>query len=541
MPRGTTVLKLGCKFTRKLNTLKTFQTIIPSALIFIRLRNLQHFIFHDGEKAGLYLPESEAATYPAMPYGSRRAGEKPDISGPPEKLKGFLLFCQKSDVSLQPQIDNDMNLNKLTPITKQPNGWALSPLAVFLCLYLVTSILVNDFYKVPITVAFLVSSIYAVCITKGLSLNDRILQFSAGAANKNIMLMIWIFILAGAFAQSAKAMGAIDATVNLTLLLLPDSLLLAGIFLASCFISLSIGTSVGTIVALAPVAAGIAEKTELSLPFMTALVIGGAFFGDNLSFISDTTIAATRTQGCVMRDKFRANIAIALPAALLVFGYYVFYGSQVTVVHEAGPVAWAKVIPYLVVLGTAIAGINVTLVLLLGLLSTGIIGIWYGSFDVFGWFSSMGTGITGMGELIIITLMAGGMLELIRFNGGVTYIIQALTQRVKSKRGAELSIAALVSLANFCTANNTIAIITVGPLASDIADKFGVDKRKSASILDTFSCVVQGIIPYGAQMLIAAELTQLSPLNIIGYLYYPMALGIVALLSIFLRYPRRYS
>ena len=274
---------------------------------------------------------------------------------------------------------------------------------------------------------------------------------------------------------------------------------------------------------------------------MTALVIGGAFFGDNLSFISDTTIAATRTQGCVMRDKFRANIAIALPAALLVFGYYVFYGSQVTVVHEAGPVAWAKVIPYLVVLGTAIAGINVTLVLLLGLLSTGIIGIWYGSFDVFGWFSSMGTGITGMGELIIITLMAGGMLELIRFNGGVTYIIQALTQRVKSKRGAELSIAALVSLANFCTANNTIAIITVGPLASDIADKFGVDKRKSASILDTFSCVVQGIIPYGAQMLIAAELTQLSPLNIIGYLYYPMALGIVALLSIFLRYPRRYS
>lgn len=541
MPRGTTVLKLGCKFTRKSNTLKTFQAIIPPALIFIRLRNLQHFIFHDGEKAGLYLPESEAATYPAMPYGSRRAGEKPDISGPPEKLKGFLLFCQKSDVSLQPQIDNDMNLNKLTPITKQPNGWALSPLAVFLCLYLVTSILVNDFYKVPITVAFLVSSIYAVCITKGLSLNDRILQFSAGAANKNIMLMIWIFILAGAFAQSAKAMGAIDATVNLTLLLLPDSLLLAGIFLASCFISLSIGTSVGTIVALAPVAAGIAEKTELSLPFMTALVIGGAFFGDNLSFISDTTIAATRTQGCVMRDKFRANIAIALPAALLVFGYYVFYGSQVTVVHEAGPVAWAKVIPYLVVLGTAIAGINVTLVLLLGLLSTGIIGIWYGSFDVFGWFSSMGTGITGMGELIIITLMAGGMLELIRFNGGVAYIIQALTQRVKSKRGAELSIAALVSLANFCTANNTIAIITVGPLASDIADKFGVDKRKSASILDTFSCVVQGIIPYGAQMLIAAELTQLSPLNIIGYLYYPMALGIVALLSIFLRYPRRYS
>lgn len=442
---------------------------------------------------------------------------------------------------MQPQIPDDMNLNKPTPITKQPNGWALSPLAVFLCLYLVTSILVNDFYKVPITVAFLVSSVYAVCITKGLSLNDRILQFSAGSANKNIMLMIWIFILAGAFAQSAKAMGAIDATVNLTLHLLPDSLLLAGIFLASCFISLSIGTSVGTIVALVPVAAGIADKTELSLPFMTALVIGGAFFGDNLSFISDTTIAATRTQGCVMRDKFRANIAIALPAALLVFGYYIVYGSQVTTVHETGPVAWVKVIPYLIVLGTAIAGINVTLVLLLGLFSTGIVGILYGNFDVFGWFSAMGEGIVGMGELIIITLMAGGMLELIRFNGGVAYILHALTRRVNGKRGAELSIAALVSLANFCTANNTIAIITVGPLANDIAEKFGVDKRKSASILDTFSCVVQGIIPYGAQMLIAAELTKLSPLNIIGYLYYPMALGIIALLCILLRYPKRYS
>ena len=442
---------------------------------------------------------------------------------------------------MQPQIDNDMNLNKLTPITKQPNGWALSPLAVFLCLYLVTSILVNDFYKVPITVAFLVSSIYAVCITKGLSLNDRILQFSAGAANKNIMLMIWIFILAGAFAQSAKAMGAIDATVNLTLHLLPNNLLLAGIFLASCFISLSIGTSVGTIVALVPVAAGIAGKTDVSMPFMTALVIGGAFFGDNLSFISDTTIAATRTQGCAMRDKFRANFMIAIPAALVVFVYYIIYGSQIEVAQDITSVEWGKVIPYLIVLGTAIAGINVMLVLLLGLLSTGIIGMIYGSFDFFGWFSAMGNGITGMGELIIITLMAGGMLELVRFNGGIDYILHRLTQKVNNKRGGELSIAALVSLANICTANNTIAIITVGSLANGIAEQFKIDKRKSASILDTFSCVVQGIIPYGAQMLIAAELTGLSPISIIGYLYYPMILGVVALLSIFFRYPRRYS
>ena len=430
-----------------------------------------------------------------------------------------------------------MDLNKLTPIINKPNGWALMPLVVFLCLYLVTSLIVNDFYKVPITVAFLVASVYAVATTKGLSLNDRILQYSSGAANKNIMLMLWIFILAGAFAQSAKAMGAIDATVNLTLLLLPDNLLLAGIFLASCFISLSIGTSVGTIVALTPVAAGIAMKTDVSLPFMTALVIGGAFFGDNLSFISDTTIAATRTQGCVMRDKFRVNFLIAVPAALLVFIYYIIYGTQVESASEIHAIEWGKVIPYLIVLGTAIAGMNVTLVLLLGVLSTGIIGCIYGSFDLFGWFASMGEGITGMGELIIITLMAGGMLELIRFNGGVDYILHHLTRHVSNKRGAELSIAALVSLANFCTANNTIAIITVGPLANNIAEQFRVDKRKSASILDTFSCVVQGLIPYGAQMLIAAELTKLSPISIIGYLYYPIILGIVALLSILLRYP----
>lgn len=434
-----------------------------------------------------------------------------------------------------------MKPNKLTPIRNKPDGWALMPLIVFLCLYLVTSLIINDFYKVPITVAFTAASIYAVATTKGLTLNERIFQFSSGAANKNIMMMIWIFVLAGAFAQSAKAMGAIDATVNLTLHLLPDSLLLAGIFLASCFISLSIGTSVGTIVALVPVAAGIAAKTGIGMPFMTALVIGGAFFGDNLSFISDTTIAATRTQGCVMRDKFRVNFLIALPAALLVFTYYIIKGLQVETIHNAGPIEWVKVIPYLIVLGTAIAGMNVMLVLTLGIAATGIIGCFSGSFDVFGWFGAMGNGITGMGELIIITLIAGGMLELIRFNGGVDYILHKLTSRVKSKKGAEFSIAALVSIANICTANNTIAIITVGPLANDIAEKFRIDKRKSASILDTFSCVIQGCIPYGAQMLIAAELAQLSPLEIIRYLYYPMALAIFASASILFRYPKKYS
>lgn len=435
----------------------------------------------------------------------------------------------------------NMDLNKLTPIVNKPSGRALGPLVVFLCLYLVTSLIVNDFYKIPITVAFLVASIYAVATTKGLSLNDRILQYSSGAANKNVMLMIWIFILAGAFANSAKEMGAIDATVNLALHLLPDNLLLAGVFLASCFISLSIGTSVGTIVALVPVAVGIASKTDVGIPFMTALVIGGAFFGDNLSFISDTTIAATRTQGCVMRDKFRVNSLIAVPAALSVFVYYIICGNDISITHEIADIEWGKVIPYLVVLGTAIAGLHVMLVLLLGIISTGITGMIYGNFDFFGWFSAMGTGITGMGELIIITLMAGGMLELIHFNGGVDYILHKLTKRVNGKRGAEFSIAALVSLANVCTANNTIAIITVGPLANQIAEQYKVDRRKSASILDIFSCVIQGTIPYGAQMLIAAELSGLSPLNILGYLYYPLVLGILAVLSIIFRYPRKYS
>ena len=434
-----------------------------------------------------------------------------------------------------------MKKNTTTSIPHKTGLWALSPLFVFLCLYLVTSIIVNDFYKVPITVAFLVSSVYAVCITKGLPLNERVMQFSQGAANKNIILMIWIFVLAGAFAQSAKDIGAIDATVNLTLQLLPSNLLLAGFFLAACFISLSIGTSVGTIVALSPVMVGIAEKTGMDMAFMIAIVVGGAFFGDNLSFISDTTIAATRTQGCAMRDKFRANFLIVLPAALLVLAYYIYEGMDVSVTHETKPIEWIKVVPYLTVLGTAFMGMNVTLVLVLGIMATGLVGMVTGSIGIFDWFSSMGTGIIGMGELIIVTLMAGGMLELIRYNRGVDYILQALTRKVKGKRGAEFCIAALVSIANICTANNTIAIITVGPLAKDIATRYGVDHRKSASILDTFSCVAQGLIPYGAQLLIASQLAGLSPISVIGYLYYPIAIGLIASLSIIFRYPKKYS
>ncbi len=430
-------------------------------------------------------------------------------------------------------------MTKIKPGKPHPGWWSLSPLFVFLGLYLCTAILLD--IQMPIAVAFLIASCFAIAITPGLSLDQRIYQFSVGASNKNIMLMIWIFVLAGAFAQSARQMGAIDATVDLTLLLLPDNLLLAGIFIAACFISLSVGTSVGTIVALAPVAIGLAEKTGVNLPFMTAIVVGGALFGDNLSFISDTTIAATKTQDCVMRDKFRVNFRIVLPAALFVIAIYIFQGVSIELSYEIGEIEWIRVLPYLVVLVTAIAGLNVMMVLVTGIVLTGIIGMASGGFGWVEWFGSMGDGITGMGELIIVTLLAGGMLETIRYNGGIDFIISGLTKRVKNKRGAELSIAALVSLTNLCTANNTIAIITTGPIAKDIANRFHVDRRKSASILDTFSCVIQGMIPYGAQLLIAAGIAGIAPGSIVPYLYYPFIMGGFAVLAILFRYPGKYS
>jgi len=434
-----------------------------------------------------------------------------------------------------------ISLNIMAYITSHKNGWlALSPLGVFLCLYLVTSLILNDFYKVPITVAFLVSSCYAIAITRNLNLEERITQFTKGAANSNILLMVWIFIMAGAFAQSAKAMGAIDATVNLTLHFLPENLLLAGLFIAACFISLSIGTSVGTIVALTPVAVGLAEKSGIEMAFMTAIIVGGSLFGDNLSFISDTTIAATKTQNCLMKDKFRVNSWIVLPAAVVVLFIYSLQGLSINEVTLNQSIEWIKVIPYLIVLATAIAGIHVMLVLLLGIISTGIIGFFTGH-SLFDWFNAMGTGIIGMGELIIVTLLAGGLLEMIRYNGGIDFIIRLLTKRVNGKRGAELSIAALVSISNLCTANNTIAIITAGPIARGISMKYQLDKRKVASLLDTFSCFTQGIIPYGAQLLIASSLSNISPLEIIGFLYYPFGLGICAILAIIFRFPKKYS
>ena len=413
----------------------------------------------------------------------------------------------------------DLNSSRLH---HAPNPWALTPLVVFLLSYLVVSIIAGDFYKMPITVAFVIASVVAIAMSKGGKISNRIEQFCRGAANSNIMLMVLIFILAGAFAQTAKAMGAVDATVNLAMSILPGNLLAAGIFLAACFISISVGTSVGTIVALAPVAVGIADKTGMPDALMLGVVVSGAMFGDNLSFISDTTIVATRTQGCNMNDKFKVNIRIALPIAILTGLLYVLIGSGVGSGYETGPIEWIKVLPYLVVLVTAICGVNVMMVLIAGIILSGIVGLLTGGFDIWGWNASMGLGITNMGELI-------------------DWIILKLTSRIRSTKGAEGSIAALISFANLCTANNTIALIMAGPIAKDIADRFKIDPRRSASLLDIFSCFVQGIIPYGAQLLMAAGLGHVSPIEIMQYLYYPYLLGVGALLAITFNYPRKYA
>lgn len=428
---------------------------------------------------------------------------------------------------------------------------ALSPLFLLIVLIVAFTVYSVDSShqdtSLSLTVAFMISSIYAVAISGGMPVRKRVDTYSKGAGANNLMLMLWIYVLAGSFAASAKAMGAVDATVNLALSILPASMILPGLFLAACFISVSIGTSVGTVVALVPIAAGLAHSMDANVGMMTAIIVGGAYFGDNLSFISDTTVVATQTQNCKMSDKFKVNSMIVVPAAVLVLIAYSVMGVGLQAATHINEVEYMKVLPYLIVLITAIAGMNVMAVLTLGTLLCGAIGIGShllgasGSYDLFGWFSAMGNGIIGMGELIIIAMMAGGMLEIIRENGGIDFIINKITAHVNSKRGAELSIAALVSMVNICTANNTVAILTVGNISKKIGDRFGVDNRKAASILDTFSCMVQGLIPYGVQMLLAAGLANLSPMDILPYLYYPLAIGVAALLAILLRYPKRYS
>lgn len=417
--------------------------------------------------------------------------------------------------------------------------FALSPLAVFLLVYLLSSLIAGDFYKVPICSAFIISCVYAVLITPG-KLSERLEIFSKGAGHPNILLMIWIFILAGAFASTAKDIGAVHATVSLTLSLIPAKALYVGLFLTACFISMSLGTSVGTIVALVPIASGIASEAGIGVEFMTAIIVGGAFFGDNLSFISDTTIAATRAAGCEMHQKFKTNIQIILPAVVIVSVIYVILGWNLEISRPSfeslNPI---KLIPYILVIVLALLRTHVTVVLISGILLNALIGFFYGDFSWTSWMVSIGGGVSSMSELIIVTLLAGGLLELIRHNGGLDFLIERLTHRVNGRRGAQASIATLVSLANLCTANNTIAIITTGGISSDIGKRFEIAPRKVASIMDTFSCLIQGLLPYGAQLLMAASLAGISSSSIIPFLYYPFVMGFFAILSIIFDYPKK--
>ena len=423
----------------------------------------------------------------------------------------------------------------------RPNGWALLPLALFLLLYVLTFVFTGNPGRMPVTVAFLLASSAALFLSKG-TISQRIGVFCRGAANETILLMVVIFILAGAFAGSAGAMGAVDATVNLTLRLLPGSMIPAGIFIAACFISMSMGTSCGTIAALTPVAAGIAPQIGMSLPAMVGIVVGGAMFGDNLSFISDTTIVATRTQGVKMKDKFRVNVRIVLPVAILITLFYVYQGVGLSGDMDVGDISWIRIIPYLAVLILALAGVNVMLALSAGIVLAGLAGLCSGGFTVWEWAEAASNGVTNsMGELIIVSLMAGGLFEVIRRQGGIDWLVVRLTRNLRSGRKAEGNLAALVILVNLCTANNTIALIITGTIARKVGEKFALDGRRTASLLDTFSCFAQGLIPYGAQLLIASGLAAgVNPVDVIPYLYYPFLIGVASGLAIVFRYPRKY-
>jgi Na+/H+ antiporter NhaC len=423
--------------------------------------------------------------------------------------------------------DSDLN--------PRPSGKALFPLGVFFLLYILTFIFTGDLSRMPVSVAFLVASTVAVLSSKGRSIIQRIEIFCRGSANHTIMLMIVIFILAGAFSGTARAMGAVDATVNMILYLLPGKIVIASIFIAACFISISMGTSCGTIAALTPIAVGISLRTGLGLPMLVGVIVGGSMFGDNLSFISDTTIVATRTQHVEMKDKFKANFNLVMPVAILVLAFYIISGfiESHQIITEVKRIEWLKVLPYLVVLITALCGVNVITVLGTGIALSGAIGLTTGGFTVWEWCSAMSGGIvTDMGELIIVSLMAGGMFEIIRFNGGISWLIVKMTNNIHSLKQAEGAIAGLVSFTNLCTANNTITLIITGPLAKQIGEKFRLNPKRIASLIDTISCSVQSMLPYGAQLLIAAGLASINPVAIIPYLYYPFTLGIISILSI---------
>ena len=406
---------------------------------------------------------------------------------------------------------------------------ALLPLIIFVSIYLGTSLVMKDFYSVSVLVPGIIAVLFGIFTNRKRGLEKNIEIFCKGAGNSNIILMCLIFILAGAFAEVAKNMGAVESTVNLGLTILPKNILVAGIFIISSFIAISLGTSMGTIAAIVPIAMGISDKTNIALPLIVGAVVGGAMFGDNLSMISDTTIAATKTQGCEMKDKFKINFKVILPAAILVIVIYTFLGSGANTSVGQYDYNFIKIIPYLGILIAALMGANVIAILSGGIVLAGAIGFFTGSLDLKTFFTSISTGIGGMSELILISIIIGGIVEIIKENGGIDYVLNLVTKRINGKKGAEFGIGLLVSLVDACTANNTIAIVTVGPLAKDISDEYNLDSKRIAGILDMFSCAVQGIIPYGAQLMSAAALTGLSSFEIMKFLFYPYLMGISAI------------
>ena len=424
------------------------------------------------------------------------------------------------------------------PPPREPRARALIPFGVFLLFYLGLSLWAGDFYRVPMLLAFLVAGASAMLLDHRQPLRRKIELFTSGMGHPDIMAMGLIFILAGAFAATAQAVGAVDAAVHLARWVIPARLQLAGVFLVSCFISLAIGTSVGTVVALSPIALSLTEPLNLSGALTLGAVVGGAMFGDNLSMISDTTIAATRTQQVEMSAKFRSNLAIALPAAGLALIGYVLLNREGA---APPPTPFSRrdlllILPYLGVLLAALLGGNVMAVLMLGIACAGGLGVALGIFDLWGCFDAMESGVMAMSDTLIVALLAGGLLKVIRHNGGIEYLLQKIERHIRGRRGAELGTGLLVAVVNLFTANNTVAIVIVGPIARELSGRYRIAPARTASILDSTSCVVQGILPYGAQLLAAVGLAHgtVSAPELLKYMFYPYLLGAMLLISIYL-------
>ncbi|MDU3794034.1 MAG: Na+/H+ antiporter NhaC family protein [Staphylococcus epidermidis] len=422
---------------------------------------------------------------------------------------------------------------------KNGNAWALIPLLLFVLLFLGVGIISGDFTTMPLNVAITITVIVALLMNRKETFAKKVEVFTKGAGHSNIILMMLIFILAGAFSTTAEKMGGVSSTVNLGLSLIPQNLIIVGLFIICMFVSISMGTSVGTVAAIAPVGFGFAQATDVPAALAMATVVGGAMFGDNLSMISDTTIAAVRTQKTKMSDKFKVNFKIVLPGAIITIIILFFLTNGISIDHTKNyDYNLIKVIPYLLVLILALVGINVIIVLIGGTVLAGIIGLIDGSFGWNGLLNAISKGIIGMEDIAIIALLLGGLVGIIQHNGGIDWLLNFVRSKVKSKRGAELGIASLVSAADISTANNTISIIMAGPLAKNIADEYDVDPRKSASILDIFGGCFQGLLPYSPQVISAAGVAGISPFLMLQYSIYPILLGVCGLVAIILRVPR---